>query len=231
MNPSDKFDGTFESPRAPGIRTHSFLSRRIYPESGGAGTSSPGAPGAPGPTGLTGDPGPAGSTGPTGEPGAPGPVGEQGPAGSPGPIGEPGTPGPIGPIGPPGEPGTKEAIVETKEGPVGLSCVESPQVWFEDIIVQTLLTATNYVQIDPKFLEVCEPQSLIVSGFTSNRSVQYFYELRDNHIFVSTNQSCTVCITVKGIRKGFLAYRFPKRSLEQMHNNHKQWSKLSGHEV
>ena len=99
---------------------------------------------------------------------------------------------------------------------MALSCVESPQVWFEDVIVQTLMTATNYLQIDPRFIEVCEPQSLIVSSFAANRSVQHYYELRNDHIFIHVDQSCTVAVTVRGLRKGFLSYRFPKRTPQQM---------------
>ncbi len=49
--------------------------------------------------------------------------------------------------------GSKNAVVRTSEGPTALFCMESPEVWFEDIGGGKLIDGKAHIEIDPLFLE------------------------------------------------------------------------------
>jgi len=49
--------------------------------------------------------------------------------------------------------GSKSAVVKTSEGPTALFCMESPEVWFEDIGGGKLIDGKAHIEIDPLFLE------------------------------------------------------------------------------
>lgn len=178
--------------------------------------------------GEDGQPGAAGTPGTPGAPGDPGgPPGPPGPPGETGGTGATGEPGPIGPPGPPGEPGTKEAIVPTRFGPRGLSCTESPQVIFHDQQVVSLPAGLTKIPIDPLFIDACEPQSFFIQSFLPYRSTEYSLDLIGDIIHINLEQATVCSITIFGIRRGFLAYRFPERTERQMRLNNQRWSHLS----
>ncbi|MEO0099960.1 MAG: hypothetical protein ABIL04_03085 [candidate division WOR-3 bacterium] len=52
-----------------------------------------------------------------------------------------------------GASGTKSALVRTSKGPTALYCLETPEVWFEDIGRGELINGEAYIQLDPLFLE------------------------------------------------------------------------------
>jgi hypothetical protein len=49
--------------------------------------------------------------------------------------------------------GSKSAVVKTSEGPTALFCMESPEVWFEDIGGGRLVDGKAHIEIDPIFLQ------------------------------------------------------------------------------
>ena len=81
-----------------------------------------------------------------------------------------------------------------------------------------------YVPIDPKFLEVCEPQSVQVCGCTPDIPVLIGAVVEGGRVHVriaqsDPNQIVQVVIRLTGIRKGFRGLRFPDRTRAQFEAN------------
>ena len=141
----------------------------------------------------------------------------------------------MGPPGPPGPPGDKYAIVPSSQGPVGLVCVESPEVWFEDVVRVSLdsLTpqyAAGRTAIDPLFVEVCVPQSLLVTSVVVDRPgaatacVDSGGMLRVRAT-VTAGQALPLnaVVVVRGIRAGREHVRFRQFNARQMDQNNAFW--------
>ncbi len=176
--------------------------------------------------GLDGIPGMPGMAGGEGFPGSAGSDGSPGTDGGPGPPGLPGPPGPDGPPGTdgqPGSPGTKEAIVPTAQGPRALYCMESPEVWFFDILRVALGTQPGGVPVDPLFMEVIAPHTLCLLAAYPPVPVQLSEGVL--HLPAGTGH---VTLTLAGIRQGCEGRRFEPRTLAQMQLNNQRWRHLSG---
>jgi len=202
---------------------------------GPAGTD--GADGADGPQGATGPQGPAGDIGPQGPAGDIGPQGPagadgaQGPAGADGPqgpAGADGSDGATGPQGPPGADGDKYAIVPAGGTYRGLYCMESPEARFEDVVKVTMRSTVAAVPLDPLFLDVVEPGTLIAISAISKHPVAIGAEVRGDNLVVKLasmpEESVVVYVRLTGLRKGYGDRRFPTFTEAQMEQNRRFWS-------
>lgn len=179
----------------------------------------------------TGPSGPTGPTGPTGPPGSTGPSGPTGPTGSPGsqgpegPGGPEGPEGPEGPQGPTGPTGDKMAIVPADDRRVGLFCVESPDVRFEDVMRVELDGAERVIPIDPVFIAVCEPASLLVVGLVPSTPANIGAEVLNNCLVLRVDGRVPKSVTVKlsGIRRQRGGVRFPRFTEQEMLKNNAFW--------
>ena len=80
------------------------------------------------------------------------------------------------------------------------------------------------VEIDPRFMMVCESGTVCVSGSSSDSTLGMGLTVKDGHIVIRRglfNRSTSAVITLAGVRKGFLNKRFPNRTKEQFDANEK----------
>jgi hypothetical protein len=97
-------------------------------------------------------------------------------------------------------------------------------VQFEDTICTVIVEKVSLIPIDSRFVEVCEPNSLLVSGCVPNVPVLFGAEVEGDFVRVEVdripaNRQLRVVLTVKGIRKGMGGLRFPDRTKEQFEKN------------
>src|SRR5690606_21126674 len=106
-----------------------------------------------------------------------------------------------GPMGPPGD---KMAIVPWRNQFVGLFCVESPDVRFEDVLRVPITGKTTTVPIDPVFREVCEPGSIEVISACSPIPTPLGAEVIQDqlHIRIAGDLPSYVTVKLSGIRHG-----------------------------
>lgn len=171
--------------------------------------------------------GPAGPAGPPGVDGPPGPTGPMGPIGPTGPAGADGAPGPAGP------PGDKYAIVPVDGLWVGLICVESPEVRFEDIYTAELVwhpqshITTVQIPLDKTFINVCEPGSLQIKSIVTDRLSMTAGYIDGDQLILSVSavalRPARVIATVSGIRFGRRGVRFPRFDQETAERNQTFW--------
>lgn len=241
--------GTPGTPGTPGIPGASGGSPGPIGDEGDPGD--PGDPGSegsltPGNKGATGPRGPAqttgGPTGPLGPDGPPAaPPGITGPKGNPGPLGPPGAEAEAGPKGPPGAdgtdafglpgfngspgpagpPGSKLAIVESNHEIVGLHVLEAAEFRAIEIIN---FTGSGRVQIDPRFLAVCEPNSVTIIGLVVTKPAAARALLSSGHVHILCPQKMTGTVTLSGIAKGHAHKRFPEFTALQKTQNDAFWA-------
>jgi len=156
---------------------------------------------------------------------------QQGPQGPQGPEGPQGPTGPQGPEGPAGSDGDKYAIVKVQDGWVGLSCTEQPSPVFADILAVHIpageMQATT--RLDPRFYEVCEPDTIRVTGLVPNQPILLGAEILNDELtltrpWLGSYPPVVVNVTVSGIRRGRAGQRFPKFTKEQAERNAAFWS-------
>ena len=114
--------------------------------------------------------------------------------------------------------------MQTSESAVALVCLESPDVRFEDVIV--VPQHENEVRIDPLFIEVCEPNSIEVIGWSSDEPhVMPGFRIRDGKLQVNYGNGPRGRLAVKlsGLRKGMGRIRFAKKTPAQMAANKNFW--------
>lgn len=165
--------------------------------------------------------------------GAAGAVGPTGPSGASitGPSGESIT-GPTGPTG------SKTAILELDRKWRGLSCVESPETRFEDLICTEITGNYQKIMIDPLMVEACEPGSIKIRSVHSERCGLGYSSFKidvikgDPMICVNLDRMISglleeatipVTICISGIRKGHVQ-RFPIFTAEQAMRNAEFWA-------
>lgn len=127
------------------------------------------------------------------------------------------------------------AIVPAGWSPTGFTALfveEAPEVRFNDtIIVETELDDGEYT-LDPKYLEVCEPGTLEVDGWSCNLPVLVGASIEADHLRIRirkpTAWKVRIVLRVTGIRKGFLGTRFPDRTREQFEANERFIEKAYG---
>jgi hypothetical protein len=196
--------------------------------------------------GPQGDQGPQGPTGCTGDTGMVvvtpfiGLPGTTGPDGITGPPGTPGTPGTdkTGPRGPRGEQGpsgvtggTKLAIVSVGKEYIGYVCLEAPEaLFFEtiEVVVGNVKRAGGLIQIDERFIGVCEQDSVFISSLfcDGHSTAGCKFELEGNKIVANVGRVpsfCKLIITLAGKRKGS-GPRFKRHTEQQARRNERFWS-------
>lgn len=103
---------------------------------------------------------------------------------------------------------------------------ESPEVRFDDIMVVEISDKDMLFDIDPRFLEVCHPGSVLVSGCVPDvpcmpGAVVEGGQVRVRTLRVGGFDVVKLTLRLTGIRKGFLGHRFPDRSQRQFEANEK----------
>ncbi len=186
----------------------------------------PGGSGVEGATGPTGPAGPTGATGPTGPIGETGATGVTGATGPTGPTGPSGATGPNGDVGATGATGAKLAIIATSFGNVELCCVEMPECRFEDVLFLEGYGPSLSKEIDPIFLSVCEPDSILLKSLVCTTECTFGGEVVVGKVCVysTTQERSLFTATISGIRKGFLHRRFQRHSTAEMQKNNQFWS-------
>jgi len=97
--------------------------------------------------------------------------------------------------------------------------MESPGVEFTDQIIATIPQRDIDIDIDPRFLEVCERGTVECTGTQPNRPVMVGAEVRGPVVKLrfenQTDEELRLVIGVRGTRRGFRGMRFPNRTREQ----------------
>lgn len=112
------------------------------------------------------------------------------------------------------------AIVPAAFTPGGFTALfveEGPDVRFNDVIVKTISQRNCVIDIDPKFIAVCEPDSIEVIGHSTDAPVAVGLVAKAGKVRVKFNRPAKrkvrLVIRLSGIRRGFgSAERFPNRT-------------------
>ncbi len=127
--------------------------------------------------------------------------------------------------------GYKLAIMPCGKENVGLFCSEMPTPHFMDYVEVTLPPGhvKANVPIDEKFLQVCEPDSVICTAYTTDLPIPVGTTVKSGYLRVrrrveDCSDAVTVVVTLSGVRHGQQGLRFPKFSTEQMERNNAFWS-------
>jgi hypothetical protein len=124
--------------------------------------------------------------------------------------------------------------VHSKTGFTALRCVESPEVWFVDIMRGILVDRRRVqVRIDPQFVEVCAKKSLVVTTVQADKAVTLGARVVENeagHLCVELVRpwwcgAVRAVVTLQGIRKGFRD-RFPEKTSAEYGKNKHFWEQL-----
>ena len=78
---------------------------------------------------------------------------------------------------------------------------------------------TSEFLVDPKFLDVCEYNSVEVCGYSCDEPIYVGLKVVDGILKVKLSRKrknvARVVVKLNGIRKGFANHRFPERTREQ----------------
>ena len=116
------------------------------------------------------------------------------------------------------------AIVPAEWSPTGYVALftdESPEVVFHDTLkvqMSPFGSRVTRVKIDRRFLSVCEPGNVWVSGYSCDSVHGMSTQVVAGEVVIRRgwlNCATDVIVTLTGIRKGFLGRRFPNRTREQ----------------
>ena len=133
----------------------------------------------------------------------------------------------------------KCCIIEVPEGfwesrYTALICMEAPEVRFEDFNDLTLTGRYTCTELDPRYVAVCEPGTIMVRSVQGAKPGSYGATVSKKGIleidagFFWRLKSRKVKVSLTGIRKGFgenpsrdpfSAVRFPRRTKEQFDKN------------
>lgn len=108
-----------------------------------------------------------------------------------------------------------------EKGYGALFTMESNEVLFEFVMRNvSLVGSKTIVAIDDRFLKVCEPDSMVITGITGNRAGSVGAVVEKNNVVLSAwplsfLRPTKVTLKLTGIRKGFKRYDMPERSREQ----------------
>jgi hypothetical protein len=125
--------------------------------------------------------------------------------------------------------GSKTASVQTSMGYRELSCMEAPEVLFVDIIKVVHDGFVSVFDIDPLFVEVCEPGSLKITSAVCEEPIicgSGMYTTSKFYIKTKEKVSGYFTVMVSGVRKGFGGRRFAKRTKEDFEKNQAFWSSI-----
>jgi hypothetical protein len=102
-----------------------------------------------------------------------------------------------------------------------LFTMESNEVLFEFVMRDIPLEGANTVtRIDDRFLAVCEPDSMTVTGISGDRAGSVGAVVEKNNVILSAwplsfLRPSKVTLKLTGTRKGFRGFDMPERSKEQ----------------
>ncbi len=109
-------------------------------------------------------------------------------------------------------------------GYAALFIAEMPEVRFDDHVEIFPTKRFSRTQLDTKFLEVCEPDTVrVISAIGDSGGVKYA-RIEGQEIILSLPlfmRPKRVCVRLSGIRKGFRNLRFPDRTENQFIHNEK----------
>jgi len=111
----------------------------------------------------------------------------------------------------------------------GLVCVEAPDVRFEDIIrTHVGRDGVADVEIDPTFIEVCEPGSIQVISTQAEAPVVFGAYVAAGRVMLRSDKPIetghtAVVIKISGIRKGRSGVRFPRFTRDEFNRNTRFW--------
>ena len=108
-----------------------------------------------------------------------------------------------------------------------LFTMESNEVLFEFVLRDVPVTgATTKVQIDDRFLAVCEPDSMVVTGIVGDKAGAVGAVVEEDEVILSAwplpcLRPTKATLKLTGVRKGFRNLDMPERSKEQFTANEK----------
>ena len=109
-----------------------------------------------------------------------------------------------------------------EEGFTALFIAEMPEVRFDDHAEIFPKKRVSKTPIDPKFMEVCEPDSVrVISALGDTAPVRYA-RIEEGSIVLGLSmwkRPTKVCVRLSGIRRGFRNLRFPDRTKNQFEHN------------
>ncbi len=112
----------------------------------------------------------------------------------------------------------------TDGGFTALYTLETPEVRFDDTMTVSFRGDSVTVDIDPKYVEVCEAGTITVCAAVPDEPVVVGAKVVDGRkvrIKLGHYSSATVSVSIRltAIRRGFLGKRFPNRTQEQFNAN------------
>ena len=94
---------------------------------------------------------------------------------------------------------------------------------FDDVLLVTMNGAEVHVPIDPRFVEVCERNSIEVCAAQADAPVAVGARVVGNNVHIRlaspTSVPIRIVIRLTAIRRGFAGLRFPNRTREQFDAN------------
>ena len=128
--------------------------------------------------------------------------------------------------------GSKNAVVRTSKGWRGLSCIESPEVFFVDVLSVTHEDYKSRHAIDSMFREVVEQDTIQVVSAVPSRPIPIGVVYRNGFVFIETEVDVpmTINVTISGVRLGFKDRRFEEFTEEEANRNNRFWAKAYGDE-
>lgn len=108
-----------------------------------------------------------------------------------------------------------------------LFTMESNEVLFEFVMRNVPLEGANTVaRIDDRFLAVCEPDSMVITGVSGDRAGSVGAVVEKNNVILSAwplsfLRPSKVTLKLTGVRKGFRGFDMPERSKGQFIANEK----------
>lgn len=110
----------------------------------------------------------------------------------------------------------------TKGGYTALFCVEAPDVRFTDILRTGLSRRVTRLKLDPRYVAVCEPDSIEVVSVTPEQPMRVGARVEGGFVILTRSiwsGPCRATVYVSGIRKGFAGLRFPDRNQAEFKAN------------
>lgn len=112
----------------------------------------------------------------------------------------------------------------SRSGYAALFVAEMPEVRFDDVLAARLPRRDATLPIDPRFVEVCEAESIRVCGWACDLPIRVGLAVRAGRevrvrFARQRDEEVELTIRLTGVRKGFADKRFPDRTREQFEAN------------
>jgi len=111
-----------------------------------------------------------------------------------------------------------------EEGFTALFIAEMPEVRFDDFTEIHPKRRVSKTPIDPKFMEVCEPDTVRVISAVGDTAPVRYARIEEGCIVLGLpflSRPSKVGVRLSGIRRGFRNLRFPDRTKNQFEHNEK----------